>query len=464
MATLPSIVLRTIAMQLVDDLKDNALCKKAVSVLCSLRLTCRELAQMGLIKTVLFSSINLYATKNNMLRVEQTDFSAIGPSIRQINFFPSPYFYNLKFSDFKKMLDLHNAQITDSNLCERCSARLVRNNFQETCDGRYPLSRDEILMRYQSYMERACEDKHSAIDGWLAKVWVKMLRFSQYVDTIKLCPASQATSQMPYPLVQVDCGECHTCCENVGLIDAMAGGSGDCLLTAVYGALASSLPIKNLSIECELMDATTANWRALRWRTAILEQVEPLIIKELPYGMRGHSDDSARDVKASVLVSDALWEVRKTVQHIILLRRSWPMAPRRSDLLPFFGYNGEFPCLRFLDLKSFYLWTSYFTSFIASCAALQTLSLEKCKIAGPDGEWKAFFDSVRERPRALHLTFYGMGSKDGPWDFNSGLGRNAGDGVSTSDSAAGLQKSLFLYLSRLAGWDTVLEDRFSETW
>ncbi|KAK4938681.1 hypothetical protein LTR10_020949 [Elasticomyces elasticus] len=457
MATLPSVVLRTIATQLIDDLKDDPLREEAISTLCSLRLTCRELAEMGLIKAVLFSSINFHGTKNNMLKVERTDFRAIGPFIRQINFFPSPYFNDLSTRRFKTMLDVHYALLREPGLCWCCSIDSFQEYIEGQFVGRYPLSQDEISMRYQAYKECALDDQHSAIDGSLAKVWATMLQFSRHVDTIKLCPVSKALSQMPYRIAEIAPGACD-CLDNVGFIDSLAGGSGDCLFTAVGDALASTfLPVRTFSIECELKNSLTADWRALHWETPILEQVETLIIGMVPFDIFGHQGPD-REVKADRLFSKVLKKVHNTVQRIILIREG-----RISDFLPLPWDNFNFSCLRYLEAKSFMVDLSSFIGFIATCAALDMLSLEKCGMDGPDREWKDFFDSVRERPRALQLTLYeNWPDTDDTWSFDSRLGINAGSRESMF-GLVHLQKSLFLYLSGRAGWDTVLEDHFPQS-
>ncbi|KIV82425.1 hypothetical protein PV11_04540 [Exophiala sideris] len=294
MATLPTVVLRDIATKLIDRLKDDALRKKTTSTLCSLRLTCRELGKMAAIKDALFSNINLHATQTSMTKVERTDFSAIGPSIRRINFFTSPYFYDLDIMDFKKMLYLHYAQLTEVKVCGRCISAWFLKYVEEKFS--YPRSDNEHAILYQSYMERAHNDQHSAVNGSLARAWATMLRFSEHVDTIKLCPASKATSHMPYQIVEIDSGQCDHCSWTAAFIGNLAEGSGDHLLTAVFDALASTvLPIKNLTIECRLKDDPTADWRALHWEPLALDQVETVVIKEPPYGVRDHSTEVTQE-------------------------------------------------------------------------------------------------------------------------------------------------------------------------
>lgn len=361
---------------------------------------------MASIKSALFNIINLHATQNNTLRVEQTGFRGIGPFIRQINFFPSPYFPDISISKFKDMLDLHYTLIrVKPNICAGC-ARADSDDIDIKHDDWYPLSQEEISMRYQSYMERALKDQHSAIDGSLPKVWTKMLRFSKQVNTIKLCPVSKAISQMPYRINEVAARECEWCEYNDGFMDDLSGGSGDCLLAAVVESLASTaLPIQSLSTDCELKHAPTADWRALHWKKLRHNRIEDVTISGLPYGLRAHKIEPDPDRKAQILFTEVLWEVRRTVQRITLRRDRDDWSGDRSDSWPSTRHlDSEFPSLRSLDVYGIVLPPSVFTPFIATCTALEMLKLEVCEMEGEDGEWKAFFDMVRKRPRALQLT------------------------------------------------------------
>ncbi|KAI1619678.1 hypothetical protein EDD37DRAFT_613714 [Exophiala viscosa] len=446
---LPSLVLRTIAERLIEDLEDPDVRQETISTLCSLRLTCQELAEMWTIRAALFEELNLHATNDNLSRLRQTNIAkAFAPFVRSIRFYASPFSSDVDFQHFRLILFVQSVFEREPEKCHVCDYNPYENSGGRVLD----LSVQEGHSRYAAYKTRTQDDANLITNGTLQCAWTSALSAFNRLESICLGSVTDTCEAGSFSLQRGVFPSRRDCCgSSQSFLSELLFTPGDLLASAVAQCLISSRrSLKSLTFGFELPITQAPKY----WDSVSLEGLQELSFRPLPPPAWEEPRDEEEPGDEEEERYDTVWaKTMLETSHSTL--RSFELVQNHRygeifywDRIAIAKFN--FLYLRRLRLDGVDFSSARLAADILRFEALTWIEISHSQPSGEVHQWKIIFDAIRQRPTPLHLRFH----ENYPGKRINAVCFDTSHEVHSAPSP--IEWSLGRYLSNKGDWNTTL--------
>ncbi|KAK5190574.1 hypothetical protein LTR92_009622 [Exophiala xenobiotica] len=474
--SLPTEALYMIVRQLVGDLwvdaADEGQRRPVYSTLRNLRLTCKAFESMAVIKQELFRDLHLWATHEEVARLEQTDLSRIGGFVTTVNLYPSPYFAELKLKDYRDILVIQNTHLaepayaTDYDLL-RCQFPWRKHGH---CQNHSQIlgAEDQTAMEYDSY--RRCADRDQALikQERLQRIWTALMQGLGNLRECNLRPVVglklPLRAKVTEPTI-LSTSVCDAECQHFTTLTHAAAPSMDLLFKALLECLCLARPrLTSILFDGDFRETFTREWVDPWWDKLKLDHLTRLRFDSIPFN-NVDGDEDRRDLaqNAETALAALLGKSHSTLENLTL-DRFWEDVTRMtwqsiSTL--------DFPQLRSLDLTNILVSPRLLAEDLKCLPRLKELLMDDCLTDEDGTTWKPFFDSIRQHPNELRLDLEKVGRVSGPFEdeklfsFDFGTEGHRQDQLRCPLPIA-VDKDLTLYLSNRGHWSQILEAFFAD--
>ncbi|KAJ9609671.1 hypothetical protein H2200_005999 [Cladophialophora chaetospira] len=406
------------------DGQDDAARDDAWRTLFLLRLTCKDFAQIAIIKRVLFKELTLYATEPSATRVRDADLSFLTPFVQTVTLIPTEYDVDLLFADYHAL---------------------------RTSLGENTMPEEEMSRDFTTRHGMARRDDAVIKNGELARIWGKLFMQLQAIHSINV-PARIGDHPL-LPDLEYD----HEVSELRDLIRNRSQDNYHQFFRTIVECLAYTTPnFKTIDIDCEIVNSFR-DWTGAAWQQLDLHGLSSLKFTSFDFWDELDSTQRPqRDESIMHAVGRFLTKCSSNLQ-TFKLDRFVDFPTLEPPLLTSYGLRG----LRFLSLGGLWIISHRLGKDIANMPHLETIHLRDCKPGDDDVDWKPVFDAIRHHKMPMYVHFDGCYSqKSNGWEHCNVLMDPAAFDTSLAEAERDVDRDLILYLANRGPWTGLLQKTF----
>ncbi|OCT47492.1 hypothetical protein CLCR_03538 [Cladophialophora carrionii] len=427
---------------------------------------------MAIVKAVLFRELKFQATRDNFMRLKETNVASFTPFVEELNVLPSLYSPTLSYPDFEKVqLNIadHRQSLENSKGDAVPEFELLREYLLDNSPARVPVmnGEDEMKDAYETYKECAQMDLELMLNGSFRDIWMECLQSFQRLTAIHL---NSLLSEHPF-IPTLDCfpifsgvDECG-CDECWQILTQDCVSGGDFVSSTVVPCMGmANTTLEVLTVDSAMLVTLGGHWRERGCQLPSFDGLAKLRI----YSPSNHihwevNDDFDNRLKWRIGVETLLDKTHTTLQDLdVSDAQEYPELPWVSMS------RLSFPCLRRLKVHGLYIDLESLAADIPQLPELEELAIANAEIfARCERDWKPVFDALRDhQPRMKHISLSGIQRMDdtGCWGIIIIADELRGDypGEESCSFPESMGNSLQRYLTERGEWDGPLEEWFTE--
>jgi hypothetical protein len=427
---------------------------------------------MAVIKQELFHDLHLWATHEEIARLEQTDLSRIGGFVTAVNLYPSAYFAELKLKDYRDILLIQNMHLAEPELASNYTLQDCQIYMGEHDHGQNNSQilgvEDQTEMEYESYKRCAERDQALVKEGRLQRIWTAVMQGLGNLRECNLRPVVglelPLRAKVTEPTI-LSTSVCDDECEHFTSLTHAAAPSMDLLFIALLECLCLARPrLTSIQIDGDPRETFTRKWVEPWWDKLKLDHLATLRFQGIPFNNEDDNGDRLEVGQNAQTALAAFLEKSHSTLEELELDRFWedraPMTWQSISRL-------DFPQLRSLDLTCILISPSLLAGDLKCLPRLQELVLVDCLTEEDGTAWKLFFDTIRQHPNEIRLDLDEVRPVRNPfedekaWSFAFGAEGHRQDQLPYQVPTT-VYEELTLYLSNQGDWTQSIEAFFAD--
>ncbi|KAJ9609668.1 hypothetical protein H2200_005996 [Cladophialophora chaetospira] len=395
------------------------------------RLTCKDFAQMGIVKAALFKSLDLSAEAWNVDLIKNTELTFLLPYVRKVVLRPSPYNLDLDFEDYKDLRSISNDA---------------------------PSTHIEMATEYKSCRRRARRDKDLIFSGELERVWTRLFGQLQSPSGFVIDSLIGDHPLLPDSLPNSSSGDYDDYEDDRAILRSSSLTNYNDFFHAIVRCVATSkTKIKAVEVDCE-MAHFFSGWKRDAWKELHLDSLQALRLHPCKFSVPEEHQEERDDSLAEIL-DHFLAKCPATLESFFCEGNVIDPAPS-MPLLKKYGIQN----LRSIELCGLAIQVPDFSMDIAESPHLREIRLRFCcPVSDDDAEWKPLLDAIHHHSNVRRLEFEGVWNRNIynlSFDFNldpllTVEGHLAAYKASRHHNRGNLD--LLLYLAKKGPWSEKLQ-------